>query len=233
MYYLQSRYYDPAIGRFINADCYASTGQGFVGCNMFAYCNNNPINYNDPDGCFVPPLIIGLIAVPVILLATIAFISDPQFQYAVSQVQSSTSNLRHTISIAIPKIPGLHCESAEHEMRQAINQSYSAVTVKPSYKHPIEDHHIVAQNDFRALFSYSILNELGINVITDPDNHVFLSTGFHRRLHSNAYYFWVNNQIGKAYMSAAKLKSLQTIAVRAELIKIKTTLTLLNQAMPF
>ncbi len=30
-YYLQSRYYDPALGRFINADCYASTGQGFVG----------------------------------------------------------------------------------------------------------------------------------------------------------------------------------------------------------
>ena len=27
-YYLQSRYYDPAIGRFVNADSYASTGQG-------------------------------------------------------------------------------------------------------------------------------------------------------------------------------------------------------------
>ena len=38
-YYLQSRYYDPATRRFINADVYASTGQGFVGTNMFAYCN--------------------------------------------------------------------------------------------------------------------------------------------------------------------------------------------------
>ena len=28
-YYLQSRYYDPALGRFINADSYESTGQGF------------------------------------------------------------------------------------------------------------------------------------------------------------------------------------------------------------
>ena len=50
MYYLQSRYYDPETGRFINADGYASTGQGIVGCNMFAYCNNNPIIYSDHNG---------------------------------------------------------------------------------------------------------------------------------------------------------------------------------------
>ena len=49
-YYLQSRYYDPAIGRFINADVLASTGQGFNGCNMFAYCGNNPVNRYDPTG---------------------------------------------------------------------------------------------------------------------------------------------------------------------------------------
>ena len=35
LYYLQSRYYDPQIGRFINADQFASTGQGFLGYNMF------------------------------------------------------------------------------------------------------------------------------------------------------------------------------------------------------
>ena len=50
MYYLQSRYYDPSIGRFINADGYLSTGQGFLGYNMFAYCNNNPQTYCDPCG---------------------------------------------------------------------------------------------------------------------------------------------------------------------------------------
>ena len=49
-YYLQSRYYDPAICRFINADGIAATGQGFLGCNMFAYCGNNPTNRTDPSG---------------------------------------------------------------------------------------------------------------------------------------------------------------------------------------
>ncbi len=50
MYYLQSRYYDPTICRFINADSYASTGQGIIGHNMFAYCGNNPICYTDYTG---------------------------------------------------------------------------------------------------------------------------------------------------------------------------------------
>ena len=47
---MRSRYYDPNVGRFINADGYISTGQGLIGYNMYAYCNNNPIMYVDPNG---------------------------------------------------------------------------------------------------------------------------------------------------------------------------------------
>ena len=50
LYYLNSRYYDPAIGRFLNADVYVSTGTGFSGYNMFAYCDNNPVKYTDELG---------------------------------------------------------------------------------------------------------------------------------------------------------------------------------------
>ena len=50
MYYLQSRYYDPEIGRFVNADTFASTGQGLLGNNMFAYCNNCPVLSADYNG---------------------------------------------------------------------------------------------------------------------------------------------------------------------------------------
>ncbi len=52
LYYLQSRYYDPATGRFINVDGYISTGTGLLGYNMYAYCNNNPVMYVDPFGYF-------------------------------------------------------------------------------------------------------------------------------------------------------------------------------------
>ena len=50
LYYLQSRYYNPELGRFINADIYLSTGQGILGYNMFAYCGNNPVNRVDYTG---------------------------------------------------------------------------------------------------------------------------------------------------------------------------------------
>ena len=49
-YYLRSRYYDPSVGRFLNADGLVSTGIGFDGNNMFAYCNNNPVMFVDPNG---------------------------------------------------------------------------------------------------------------------------------------------------------------------------------------
>ena len=53
-YYLQSRYYDPAICRFINADTFATTdANGFLSANMFAYCENNPVGNSDPNGEFL------------------------------------------------------------------------------------------------------------------------------------------------------------------------------------
>ena len=52
LYYLQTRYYDPEVGRFINADIYVSTGQGVLGNNMYLYCGNNPIVRADDEGDF-------------------------------------------------------------------------------------------------------------------------------------------------------------------------------------
>ena len=52
MYYLKSRYYDPQVKRFLNADGYVQTGDGLYDKNMFAYCLNNPVNSNDPTGKF-------------------------------------------------------------------------------------------------------------------------------------------------------------------------------------
>ena len=52
LYYLNSRYYDSYTGRFISADGYVSTGQGLTGYNMYAYCNNNPVNRVDYTGQF-------------------------------------------------------------------------------------------------------------------------------------------------------------------------------------
>ena len=49
-YYLQSRYYNPEVGRFISPDVLLSTGQGVIGHNAYAYCGNNPIVREDTQG---------------------------------------------------------------------------------------------------------------------------------------------------------------------------------------
>ena len=52
LYYLQSRYYDPNTGRFINADStdYLNVSGTVLGCNLFIYCENDPVNNVDPTG---------------------------------------------------------------------------------------------------------------------------------------------------------------------------------------
>ena len=51
-YYLQSRYYNPEVGRFISSDVLLSTGQGVLGHNAYAYCLNNPVNMSDSCGSY-------------------------------------------------------------------------------------------------------------------------------------------------------------------------------------
>ena len=71
-YYLQSRYYDPATRRFVNADSYAGTGQGLIGYNMYAYCNNNAVNYKDSLGNEAVTITVVTIAGAAFVVAVLA-----------------------------------------------------------------------------------------------------------------------------------------------------------------
>ena len=51
LYYLQSRYYDPQTGRFINADGLLGANGDLISYNLFTYCSNNPVMGYDPSGC--------------------------------------------------------------------------------------------------------------------------------------------------------------------------------------
>ena len=81
MYYLQSRYYNPEIGRFINADAIVSgVGGDVLGYNMFAYCFNNPINMLDLTGHWAKSLerisfVAACVAIVAATVATVAAIA--------------------------------------------------------------------------------------------------------------------------------------------------------------
>ena len=61
LYCLRRRYYDPQVGRFINADSQiAGVGGDILGCNIFAYCLNNPVNMVDVFG-FYPKFLLELV----------------------------------------------------------------------------------------------------------------------------------------------------------------------------
>ena len=98
-YYLQTRYYDPSICRFINADNYELVSQlaSSKELNMYAYCRNNPIMYTDQTG----DSILGVIAGVVLLALTISDIvmiasSETKAEVKNGEVEIKGSHLVNT-----------------------------------------------------------------------------------------------------------------------------------------
>jgi RHS repeat-associated protein len=59
LYYNKYRDYDPTTGRYIQADPIGLAG----GASPYSYAMNNPLRYSDPEGEFVPLVILGGIAI--------------------------------------------------------------------------------------------------------------------------------------------------------------------------
>ena len=75
LYYLQSRYYNPDWGRFINADAEGGKVGELLSHNVFAYCLNNPVNMSDPDGHWsIWATIAVVVAVIVAIVVAIIYI---------------------------------------------------------------------------------------------------------------------------------------------------------------
>ena len=78
LYYLQSRYYNPGWGRFINADSLIDN-RGVHTQNVFAYCGNNPVSREDTKGN--TSVTLGLALVGGIIGAAISAASSAVTQY--------------------------------------------------------------------------------------------------------------------------------------------------------
>ena len=75
---LQTRYYDPEVGRFLNRDAVTYADPETIGgLNLYAYCLNNPVMGYDPEGTFDWDKLWGWIAASAIIVAGIALIVTP------------------------------------------------------------------------------------------------------------------------------------------------------------
>jgi RHS repeat-associated protein len=84
LYYLQSRYYNPDWGRFVNADGLTGLNGKLLGHNMFAYCANNPVKNFDPTGLlYMESAGFTIISAP----------ASVQMNKSVRRVQSTSSSL--------------------------------------------------------------------------------------------------------------------------------------------
>ena len=115
LYYLQSRYYSPETGRFINADNLVDT-EDLLGENLFAYCANNPVNHQDPSG----HSLLGIIALSFARVAVTAIAAIAVAGLAVAAVNSpSAKKAANTIANGITKAYTTAKRAAEAAVSQA------------------------------------------------------------------------------------------------------------------
>ncbi len=105
LYYVSSRYYDPERCRWLCADTFISTGQGINCCNMFAYCNNNPIMFSDLSGCF-PIFALTAVAITCLLLFTACSKQDSQYSSAPNSTSTTTDVITDFSEQVAPPTPG-------------------------------------------------------------------------------------------------------------------------------
>ena len=105
LYYLNSRYYDSNIGRFVNVDNIISgVGGNILGNNVFAYCFNNPVNMDDGTGNW-----------PQWLKNSVKWVAKNIVKPVVKSIQSTLADvdLTYTAGISGSITPGKTLENAQ------------------------------------------------------------------------------------------------------------------------
>ena len=185
LYYLQSRYYDPQAGRFVNADRYISTGQGALGYNMFAYCQNSPVQLIDPNGTEAA-------LIDYINMGGGANIGGIGFWAVMGACGAIVAS-----SVA-PAVPYNNQQDIETTITNKMIDSLARAQPR-NYKSDTETHHIAAKGAYKAEQAATILNNVLEKGVEDPANKIEIRTEIHRRIHTDVYYSMVNQMIIDAY----------------------------------
>ena len=105
LYYLNSRYYNPEWGRFINADGIINGNTDIIGHNLYAYCSNNPVNLKDNEGKFALSISISSLLVPLIVVSLGVAASKlvPTIPKAITSASVAAKEVANSFSTTITK----------------------------------------------------------------------------------------------------------------------------------
>ena len=100
LYYLQSRYYDPEIGRFISPDDIEYLEpESIGGLNLYAYCFNNPVMYSDPSGHFAISTFLISLAIGSLISWGLSEIFGAQIVGGVGSIANGVSSILSSVSL--------------------------------------------------------------------------------------------------------------------------------------
>ena len=208
LYYLQSRFYNPMYGRFLNADTtkvLPKTGQNVISVNMFAYCNNNPVmnvdfagkqagalrdeeNYNNTNGIVSLAIFLILIAVASALLGMLlSAIVNGALKIA-DWAKYVWNNFLERIGVR--SIP----QELEGQLERAASKADERGRSNKTNRH-----HIVAKLDRRAAASRHVLTKCGIN-INDEINIAVMNQTVHWFIHTSLYHSSVRAYLYEFYV---------------------------------
>ncbi len=201
LYYLQSRYYDPETGRFLNADDvdYIGFDDSPISYNAFAYCGNNAVNYADYFGTSVS-IILGVTAVTlravyraaIILIGITLFCSAQQLYYS-GTFDLLVTSLNHYVTV-LGECAEDALETLEKELKRVLSKAKDKVKTKKTHKH-----HIIAKGAKLAEPARNIwVNNLHYDINSNA-NLISLNRNLHAFLHTKVYYTAVNTIIKEAY----------------------------------
>ena len=207
LYYLNSRYYDPEIGRFISSDDISMIPEYAVGVNynLYSYAYGNPIKYLDPNGN--AGLMIGGITISIgaiIILSACTAITFFGLFYPTEFNQACNV-----------------CYSAIVDFFNACKNSATSLWEKLRKSGRTNSHHIVAKAARDAEEARDVLWSVYINPTTDIRNRVNLKERFHQKLHTRWYYRSVNAVLAPYYSTSEE-------EVSNVLFVLKTLLSAIN-----
>lgn len=143
LYYLQSRYYDPEIGRFINSDDvnYLGMTESELSYNAFSYCDNNPVNDSDPNGYFSVKEVFDVFKSAIDTLINIVQYIKSSFAKELKDITSEIKKLSNKNKKYVKNIKGLikECDDLVKKLGK-VGHILTAITIISTvcsvYKNP-------------------------------------------------------------------------------------------------